>query len=65
MDSSGLDEIEAAENSVEDEGFFNAGKGAVITNQGNHELDAAIMCGKTLKAGAVSAVKHVMNPVTL
>lgn len=65
MGGSSIDAVEAAVNSMEDEGFFNAGKGAVYTNQGNHELDAAIMCGKTLKAGAVSAVKHVMNPVTL
>ena len=65
MGGSSLDAVEAAVNSMEDEGFFNAGKGAVFTNQGNHELDAAMMCGKTLNAGAVSAVKHVMNPVTL
>ena len=65
MGGRSLDAVEAAVNSMEDEGFFNAGKGAVYTNQGNHELDAAIMCGKTLRAGAVSAVKHVMNPVTL
>jgi beta-aspartyl-peptidase (threonine type) len=65
MGGASLEAVEAAVVSMEDEGFFNAGKGAVYTNQGNHELDAAIMCGKTLNAGAVSALKHIKNPVAL
>jgi beta-aspartyl-peptidase (threonine type) len=65
MGGPSLNAVEAAVVSMEDEDFFNAGKGAVYSNQGNHELDAAIMCGKTLNAGAVSALKHVKNPISL
>lgn len=50
---------------LEDEPLFNAGKGAVFNSDGEHELDAAIMCGRTRRAGAVAAVKHVRNPVLL
>lgn len=45
--------------------LFNAGKGAVFTHAGTHELDASIMCGQTLMAGAVAGVTNVRNPVTL
>lgn len=65
MGGPSLEAVEAAVVSMEDEDFFNAGRGAVYSNQGNHELDAAIMCGKTLNAGAVSALKHIKNPVAL
>jgi L-asparaginase / beta-aspartyl-peptidase len=51
--------------SMEDCPFFNAGKGAVFTSDGGHELDASVMSGDDLRAGAVSAVKHVKNPVLL
>ena len=60
-----LDAVDAAVRVMEDDPLFNAGYGSVFTSQGNHELDAAIMCGRTLRAGAVSAVKHVRNPVGL
>ncbi len=50
---------------LEDSPLFNAGKGAVFTSDGTHELDASIMDGKTLEAGAVSSIKHIKNPITL
>jgi beta-aspartyl-peptidase (threonine type) len=62
---SSLDATEAAVRVLEDDPHFNAGKGAVFTSAGTNELDAAIMDGKTLKAGAVAAVKRVKNPVSL
>lgn len=60
-----LDAVENTVRILEDSPLFNAGKGAVFTNAGTHELDAAIMDGSTLKAGAVAAVRHIKNPVTL
>lgn len=48
---------------MEDSPLFNAGRGAVFTNEGKNELDAAIMDGKNLKAGAVAGVTTVKNPV--
>jgi beta-aspartyl-peptidase (threonine type) len=62
---SGLDAVEAALKILEDSPLFNAGKGAVFTNAGTNELDASIMDGKTLKAGAVSNLKHIKNPISL
>ncbi len=62
---SSLDAVEAAVMSLENFPLFNAGKGAVFTNKGTHEMDAAIMDGLTLEAGAVSCVSHVKNPVRL
>lgn len=50
---------------LEDSPRFNAGKGAVFTHDGKNELDAAIMDGSTLRAGAVAGVRHVKNPVLL
>jgi beta-aspartyl-peptidase (threonine type) len=50
---------------LEDNPLFNAGKGAVFTHEGTNELDASIMDGKSLKAGAVAAVKHIRNPISL
>lgn len=50
---------------LEDSPLFNAGKGAVYTFDGRHELDASIMNGKTLNAGAISGVSTVKNPITL
>lgn len=61
----GLDAIIAAITLMEDSPLFNAGKGAVFTNAGTNELDASIMDGKTLQAGAVAGVKRVKNPVLL
>ena len=60
-----LNAVEAAVRVLEDDPLFNAGKGAVFTSAGTNELDAAIMDGKTLKAGAVAGVKHIKNPITL
>jgi len=60
-----LDAVEAAIRVLEDNPLFNAGKGAVFTHQGTNELDSSIMDGKSLKAGAVAAVKHVRNPISL
>ncbi|HEX8846848.1 MAG TPA: isoaspartyl peptidase/L-asparaginase [Pyrinomonadaceae bacterium] len=61
----GLDAIEAAIRFMEDSPLFNAGKGAVFTSAGTNELDASIMDGKTLKAGAVAGLKHIKNPISL
>src|SRR5438309_4572934 len=62
---SSLDASEAAVRVLEDDPHFNAGKGAVFTSAGTNELDASIMDGNTLKAGAVASVKRVKNPVSL
>ncbi|WP_254526530.1 MULTISPECIES: isoaspartyl peptidase/L-asparaginase family protein [unclassified Sphingobacterium] len=61
---SSLDAIEAAIHIMEDSPLFNAGKGAVFTNQGKNELDAAIMDGSNLKAGAVAGVTNIKNPIS-
>jgi len=60
-----LDAVQAAINVLEDDSLFNAGKGAVLNAEGNAELDAAIMNGATLAAGAVAGVHRVRNPITL
>jgi beta-aspartyl-peptidase (threonine type) len=62
---SSLDATEAAVRVLEDDPHFNAGKGSVFTSAGTNEMDAAIMDGKMLSAGAVAALKHVKNPITL
>jgi beta-aspartyl-peptidase (threonine type) len=62
---SALDAVNAAINLMEDSPLFNAGKGAVLTEKGVAELDASIMDGRTLMAGAVAGVKHVKNPINL
>ena len=62
---SSLDAVEAAIVKLEDFPLFNAGKGAVFNNIGGHEMDAAIMFGKGLEAGAACGVSHVKNPVVL
>jgi L-asparaginase / beta-aspartyl-peptidase len=59
-----LDAVEACVRSLEDDPLFNAGKGAVFTNDGKIELDAAIMNGKTLAAGSVAGLTTVKNPIT-
>lgn len=56
--------VEAAIHVMEDSPLFNAGKGAVFTNEGKNEMDAAIMEGKTLKAGAVAGVTTIKNPIS-
>lgn len=60
-----LDAVQAAIVTLEDSPLFNAGKGAVYTNDETHELDASIMDGATLNAGAVSGVKTIANPIKL
>jgi L-asparaginase / beta-aspartyl-peptidase len=62
---SSLDATEAAVRVLEDDPLFNAGKGAVFSAAGINEMDAAIMDGKTLRAGAVAVVQHVKNPISL
>jgi len=62
---SSLDAVETAIRILEDSPLFNAGKGAVFTADGKNELDASIMNGKTLAAGAVAGLHHVKNPITL
>ena len=59
-----LDAVEATIRIMEDSELFNAGKGAVFTNAGTNELDASIMDGSNLKAGAVAGVKTVKNPIS-
>jgi beta-aspartyl-peptidase (threonine type) len=59
-----LDAIVAAIKVMENSPLFNAGKGAVLTAEGKAEMDAAIMDGKTLKAGAVAGITIVKNPIT-
>lgn len=60
---SSLDAVKATINIMENSPLFNAGKGAVFTNEGTNELDASIMDGATLNAGAVAGVKHIKNPI--
>jgi len=60
-----MDAIKAAVVSLEDCILFNAGRGSVFTHTGTHEMDASIMDGKTLQAGAVAGVKNIRNPVLL
>ncbi|MDR9417544.1 isoaspartyl peptidase/L-asparaginase family protein [Gracilimonas sp.] len=62
---SALDAIEKTVNYMEDNELYNAGKGAVFTSEGRNELDAAIMDGSTLNAGAITGVTTVKNPITL
>src|SRR5262249_34604305 len=62
---SSLDATEAAGRVLEDDPHFNAGRGSVFTSAGTNEMDASIMDGRTLKAGAVGSVQHIKNPITL
>src|SRR5208282_4271843 len=60
-----LDAVEAALRIMEDSGVFDAGRGAYYSRDGVPELDASIMDGKTLAAGAVASVRHIANPISL
>lgn len=60
-----LDAVRAAINLLENSPLFNAGKGAVFNAEGVNELDASIMDGATLNAGAVAAVRRIRNPIDL
>lgn len=57
--------VEMAIRSLENNPLFNAGKGAVFTNNGKNEMDASIMEGKNLMAGAVAGVTNIVNPISL
>lgn len=60
-----IEAVEAATIAIENNPHFNAGRGSVFTHEGKIEMDASIMDGKTLLAGAVSGIKNVKNPITL
>ncbi len=64
-DGSALDAVEAAVRVMEDDPIFDAGRGSHLNQDGEVELDAGIMDGRTLDAGAVAAVKGVRNPISL
>jgi len=59
-----LDAVETVIKMLEDSPLFNAGKGSVFTAEGKNEMDASIMDGKTLKAGAVAGVMTIKNPIS-
>ena len=60
-----LEAVRVAVIELENNSLFNAGKGSVFTNTGAHEMDASIMDGRNLSAGAVAAVKNIRNPIEL
>src|SRR4051812_4081939 len=64
-DGTALDAVVASVRAMEDNRLFNAGRGAVFTSAGTHELDAAIMDGQTLNAGTVGRLTHIRNPIEL
>ncbi|KAA3509782.1 beta-aspartyl-peptidase [Agrobacterium vitis] len=61
--ASALDAVEAAVMVMEDSEHFNAGHGAALNTQGDHELDASIMDGNTLEAGAIAMARSIRNPI--
>jgi len=61
---SSLDAVEQVIRELEDNRLFNAGRGAVFTHEGTHELDASVMDGRTLACGAVAGVTTVKHPIT-
>lgn len=63
--ASAVDAVESVVRQLEDDPLFNAGRGAVYTYDGTHELDASIMDGSTLACGAVAGVRTVRNPIGL
>ena len=60
-----LDVVEHCVNLLEDDPYYNAGKGSVLNENGQVEMDAALMNGSDLKAGAVTCVKNIKNPISL
>jgi beta-aspartyl-peptidase (threonine type) len=62
---SSLDAVTTAVQILEDNPLFNAGKGSVFTNDGTHKMDASVMDGRDIKAGSVSSVRNIRNPVLL
>ncbi len=65
QEGTAIDAVNQAVISLEDSPLFNAGKGSVFTADGTHEMDAAIMDGKNLNAGAVSLITGIKNPINL
>lgn len=63
--ASSLDTVEKCVNILEDNEIFNAGRGSVINTEGEVEMDASIMDGSNLKAGALIGLKHYKNPVSV
>ncbi len=61
--ASALEAVTKAVCILEDSELFNAGKGSVFTSKGDHEMDASLMDGKTLQAGAVAGIKGIRNPI--
>src|SRR6266567_4738030 len=64
-DGSAVNAVKAAMVTLEDNMLFNAGRGSVFTKKGVQEMDAAIMDGSTLGAGAVAGIRNVRNPIEL
>lgn len=64
-EGSAIEAVEAGARVLEDEPLFNAGRGAVFTTAGEHEMDASIMEGSGKRAGAVAGVRTVRNPISL
>lgn len=62
---SSLDAVVSAIVTLEDNILFNAGRGSVFTKEGRHEMDAALMWGKSLECGAVTGVREIRNPILL
>ena len=62
---SAIEAVETAVISLEDSPLFNAGKGSVFTAEESHEMDASIMDGNSLNAGAVSLISGIKNPISL
>src|SRR5690349_726847 len=62
-DGTALDAVVETVRALEDCPLFNAGRGAVFNAEGGHELDAAVMDGRTLAAGGVAAARRIRNPV--
>ncbi|MGR6783079.1 isoaspartyl peptidase/L-asparaginase, partial [Aeromonas veronii] len=60
-----VDAVTIAVTTLENNILFNAGRGSVFTKQGLHEMDAAIMDGIDLKAGAVAGVRNIKNPIEI
>jgi beta-aspartyl-peptidase (threonine type) len=61
--ASSLDVVEQAVRALEDDPLFNAGRGAVLTREGTHELDASLMRGRDHACGAVASVRTIRNPI--
>ncbi|MGE5440057.1 MAG: isoaspartyl peptidase/L-asparaginase family protein [Bacteroidota bacterium] len=64
-DGTALDAVESSVRALEDNPIFNAGRGSAINRDGETEQDAAIMCGETLRAGSVAAIRLIKNPISL